>query len=94
MQAHKKYYAFEDAYKKTPGSTKVFTLVSFYLIAVVSTIFFPIMIQNNLAESSKKFENYNNIITQTHLHSYEIQLFYQRLLRGIALNKNYIKNDM
>ena len=70
MQAHKKFYAFEDATNKNASLQTIIPLVAIYFLALVATIIFPLYIQAIFKEKNIQFESTNDILTDAFEHQY------------------------
>lgn len=93
MQAHKKYYAFEDAVGMKAGSTYICLIVIFYLVALVASIFFAFFIRVNISKKNKEFEGRNDIVTVFFEYAFENHIAYSKILRAIAYNEGLIEKD-
>jgi hypothetical protein len=90
---HKKYYAFEDAVQKDTNIIYMMILIVTYLIALAANVFFPLYIKYSFSEKNSTFENTSKILTTAYEHQLINQLFYSRLMRAVAFNRNYFNLD-
>lgn len=93
LQAHKKFFAFEDAVNKTAGLWETLSIITLYFLSLGATVFFVIFIQARLKEASEAFEIGNDIYTSFPEYGFKLQNFYSKILTTVAMNSGlYEKN--
>lgn len=93
MQLHKKYFAFEDAIKRTPLLLNVLMVFLGYLGSLSATIYLTLYLQTELEKTGIIFEEFNDIFTTYNLHYLELQSLYGKVLSGVAYNDGIYKKN-
>jgi hypothetical protein len=73
-----------------PGKLKIILLVIMYVITLIINFGFVMYIKLTVEDKNIQFKISNDMVTVFYDHNFEVQLFYARLLRGIAFNKGYL----
>lgn len=93
LQAHKKFFAFEDAVNKTAGLWETVSIIVLYFLSLGATIFFVVFIQVTLKTKNLEFEYGNDMFTSFVQYGFKVQNFYSKVLTTVAMNSQVYSLD-
>lgn len=93
LQNQKKFIAFEDALEKKPGFGMILLMFFCYLVCLVTTFYCNVSLGSGLILASNKFTLFSDLSTVIHEHKFEVEMFYSKMLIGIAKEQGLVNSN-